>query len=236
MGFRCRRWVQAIAAIVAVAVPLGRVSACSDLAAAKPTRWSLSTVNGRSWLVTPCGQRFFSLGVNALDGGYPYRDKDGKVYYSWTAFAPSGERWVETTRRRLADWGFNSAGGWTLAPQQLRLPTIVNLELGRNARFHWFDPFAPETAARMIGAGAQARRPLSRFSLSDRLFFRQRSRLVGRRAVCLLFDATGQARRRNSAGSRCCASIMAASGRASPPISCRRQGSARGLRCSPPLR
>ncbi len=107
-------------------------------------------MNGKSWLVTPSGQRFFSLGVNALDGGYPYRDKDGKVYYSWTAFAPSSERWVETTRRRLADWGFNSAGGWSLAPQQLRLPTIVNLELGRNARFHWFDPFAPGTAARMM--------------------------------------------------------------------------------------
>ncbi len=37
-----------------------------------------------------------------------------------------------------------------MPPQELRLPTIVNLELGRNARFHWFDPFAPETEARMM--------------------------------------------------------------------------------------
>ena len=46
-------------------------------------------------------------------------------------------------------WGFNSAGGWALAPQALKLPTIINLELGRLARFHWFDPFAPETETRM---------------------------------------------------------------------------------------
>jgi hypothetical protein len=32
----------------------------------------------------------------------------------------------------------------------LELPTVINLELGRLARFHWFDPFAPETEARMI--------------------------------------------------------------------------------------
>ena len=37
-----------------------------------------------------------------------------------------------------------------MPPQELRLPTIVNLELGRRARFHWFDPFAPETETRMM--------------------------------------------------------------------------------------
>ena len=42
--------------------------------------------------------------------------------------------------------------------------------------------------------------------------------------------------RPSSAGSRCCASIMPATGSASPPISCRRPGSVRGRRCSPPTR
>jgi hypothetical protein len=120
-----------------------------DLAHAPSTRWSLAGESGVSWLVTPCGEHFLSLGVNALDGGYPYREKNGKIYYSWTAFAPSPDAWAKTTRQRLAAWGFNSAGGWSLPPDELRLPTIVNLELGRNARFHWFDPFAPETEARM---------------------------------------------------------------------------------------
>jgi hypothetical protein len=99
--------------------------------------------------MTPCGERFFSLGVNALDGGYPAREKDGKTWYSWTAFAPSLTDWAAETRRRLHAWGFNSAGGWALPPQVLELPTIINLELGRRARFHWFDPFDPATEQRI---------------------------------------------------------------------------------------
>jgi hypothetical protein len=99
--------------------------------------------------VTPCGDRFFSLGVNVLDGGYPDRERGGKVWYSWKAFSPTLADWTAETRRRLFSWGFNSAGGWALPPAELKLPTVVNLELGRHARFHWFDPFDPATEARM---------------------------------------------------------------------------------------
>jgi hypothetical protein len=123
-------------------------SAC-DLDHAPTSRWTLAEKDRVAWLVTPCGRRFLSLGVNALDAGYPYREKDGKVYYSWTAFAPSEAAWALKARERLAAWGFNSAGGWALPPRELRLPTIINLELGRLARFHWFDPFAADTQARM---------------------------------------------------------------------------------------
>jgi hypothetical protein len=130
--------------------------ACSDAAAracdfehAPSSRWSLASENGVSWLRTPCGDRFYSLGVNILDGGYPDRDKGGKVYYSWKAFAPTLADWVAATRRRLGQWGFNSAGGWSLSPQLLRLPAVIDLELGRRAKFHWFDPFAPDMQDRM---------------------------------------------------------------------------------------
>src|SRR5271169_2631347 len=150
MRFCGRGRVLALAALAAAAFPVAPASACLDLAQAPTTRWSLVNKSGVSWLVTPCGERFLSFGVNALDGGYPYREKGGKVYYSWTAFAPTPDAWVEATDRRLSTWGFNSAGGWSLKPQELHLPSIVNLELGRNARFHWFDPFAPDTEVRMM--------------------------------------------------------------------------------------
>jgi hypothetical protein len=127
----------------------GAALACADFASAPSTHWSLTTEHGASWLATPCGERFFSLGVNILDGGYPDREKDGKIYYSWKAFEPTLTDWTAETRRRLFSWGFNSAGGWALSPQVLQLPMIINLELGRLARFHWFDPFAPETETRM---------------------------------------------------------------------------------------
>ena len=119
MGFYGRGHVLALAALAVAAFPVACASACT-LAQAPTTRWSLATEAGVSWLVTPCGERFLSFGVNALDGGYPYREKAGKVYYSWTAFAPTQDKWVETTRHRLAEWGFNSAGGWSLPPQMLQ--------------------------------------------------------------------------------------------------------------------
>ena len=140
-----------------IAFPLA-ARAC-DFDAAPSSRWSLAADNGVWWLRTPCGERFYSLGINILDGGYPERAKDGKVYYSWQAFAPTLADWTAETRRRLNEWGFNSAGGWSLAPQQLRLPAVINLELGRRAQFHWFDPFAPETERRMMAIARDAVAP-----------------------------------------------------------------------------
>jgi hypothetical protein len=157
-----RAWRGVFAVVVAVAaVPSGRAAACTDPANAPTTRWSVASVNGVSWLVTPCGQRFFTLGVNVLDGGENERAKEGKRYsgYDWRHFAPTVEDWVGQTKGRLSDWGFNSAGAWSLPPQLLRLPTIINLELGRNAKFHWFDPFAPETEARMMALARKLTAP-----------------------------------------------------------------------------
>jgi hypothetical protein len=137
------------AAAIATASPACKSWACADFSAAPSTRWTLTKEAGASWLVTPCGERFFSLGVNVLDGGYPEREKAGRTWYSWKAFAPTLGDWTAETRRRLLSWGFNSAGGWALPPETLKLPTVINLELGRLARFHWFDPFDPETERRM---------------------------------------------------------------------------------------
>src|SRR5579859_7917649 len=101
---RRRRIALLAAAVLALSFHARPAAACPDLGAAPSTRWSIATEHGVSWLVTPCGQRFFSLGVNALDGGYPFRRKAGKIYYSWKAFTPTLEDWVSQTRRRLAAW------------------------------------------------------------------------------------------------------------------------------------
>ena len=58
---------------------------------------------------------------------------------------PTLGAWVDETTARVKSWGFNSAGGWSLPPDQLKLPQIPDLELGRLSRFHWFDPFDPAT-------------------------------------------------------------------------------------------
>jgi hypothetical protein len=116
-----------------------------DLAQAPTSQWRVTHDQGTAWLVTPCGDRFFSAGVNVLDGGAPERVADGRTWYSWTAFAPTLADWADQTTARVRSWGFNSAGGWSLPPDQLKLPQIPDLELGRLSRFHWFDPFDPAT-------------------------------------------------------------------------------------------
>jgi hypothetical protein len=140
-----------VASAVAAAFSAGNSWACGDFTTAPSSHWSLTTDRGAAWLVTPCGDRFFSLGVNVLDGGNGEHQKVGRAYsgYRWEAFTPTLSDWSAETRRRLLSWGFNSAGGWSLPPDSLQLPMVINLELGRLARFHWFDPFAPETETRM---------------------------------------------------------------------------------------
>jgi hypothetical protein len=145
--------------LVAAVLLAPNLAAACDFAKAPSDRWAIENDKGGAWLKTPCGDRFYSLGVNVLDGGYPARGADGKTWYSWHAFAPSLSAWAAEARRRLVSWGFNSIGGWSLPPQQLRLPGIIDLELGRRAAFHWFDPFAPETAARMMAAAREAVAP-----------------------------------------------------------------------------
>ncbi len=134
--------------LIAAAAPVPR-PAC-DLATAPADRWTVARDHGADWLKTPCGERFYSIGSNTVDAGYPWRDHDNKVWYSWTAFDPTIDSWVKRAQSRLAEWGFITAGGWSLTPDKLPMPEIVNLELGRRARFHWFDPFDPATGRRMM--------------------------------------------------------------------------------------
>jgi hypothetical protein len=132
-----------------VMMSIGLAGACTDLAQAPRAKWDTVVQKGAHWLVTPCGERFFSVGVNALEGGYPQRLPGHRIAYHWGTFYPDLEAWSQVARQRLSAWGFNTAGGWSLHPLMLELPTTPYLELGRTARFHWFDPLHPATAERM---------------------------------------------------------------------------------------
>jgi hypothetical protein len=132
-----------------VLVHVDVAGACPDLARAPGTKWHTVVQEGMHWLVTPCGERFFSIGVNALEGGYPQRFPDTRIAYHWGTFYPDLEAWGQVAHQRLSAWGFNTAGGWSLHPLMLPLPTTPYLELGRMSRFHWYDPLHPSTAERM---------------------------------------------------------------------------------------
>ena len=132
--------------------------ACT-LGGAATTRWTTERDrNGGAWLRTPCGERFFSLGINVVDAGASGA-KLQRAHYDWQNFAPSIDAWAKAARERLFSWGFNSAGAWSLPPQQLQVPTAINLELGRLTRFHWFDPFDPAMPERMIAEAKRVTAP-----------------------------------------------------------------------------
>jgi hypothetical protein len=143
--------------IVALALAPLPAAACADFAKAPTKRWSTTRDSGINWLVTPCGDRFFSTGVNVIDAGASYRTTTN--HYHWSHTDPSVEAWAVRNHARLTGWGFNTAGGWSLPAEKLDLPFIPNLELGRNSRFHWFDPFAPETETRMRAMAEKSVRP-----------------------------------------------------------------------------
>jgi hypothetical protein len=136
--------------------------ACNNLGEAPHSRWSTIIHGGVHWLITPCGERFFSLGVNVMDGAVTEAFSNERSAYHWARFHADLEDWAQTARARVLAWGFNSAGGWSLHPRLLKLPTTPNLELGRTARFHWFDPFDPATAERMHASAQRLVAPYKR--------------------------------------------------------------------------
>src|SRR4051794_23002094 len=95
--------------------------ACVDFAQAPSTRWRTERAeNGAWWLVTPCGDRFFSIGLNVIDGDAAHRD--GPNAYRWSSFYPTHDAWGDSIRQRLRGWGFNPAGAWSEPPSVLDLP------------------------------------------------------------------------------------------------------------------
>jgi hypothetical protein len=81
-----------------------------------------------------------------LNTGYPQRLFEGRLGYHWGTFYPDLEAWAQAAHQRVVTWGFNTAGAWSSHPDTLGLPIIPDLEIGREASYHWFDPFQPSMA------------------------------------------------------------------------------------------
>lgn len=138
-----RSWWRRGALAAAVWIACGAAAlACEDFGKAPSSRWRVTRVDGRAWLLTPCGERFFSLGVNVMHPGaidpslIRWPDSSDPV-------DPRMQRWIVDAAGHVRQWGFNTAGAWSLTPDLLKMPEVVNLELGRNSSFHWLDPFHP---------------------------------------------------------------------------------------------
>ena len=111
--------------------------------------WRVIVENGVHWLLDPKGDKFYGSGVNGVDVGSPAEEVEGRpAYYLWNLYG-SVDQWAETMRDRLGRWGFNHLGAWNFAVEQIGLPYIANLDLGRWSEALWFDAFDPALPARV---------------------------------------------------------------------------------------
>jgi hypothetical protein len=112
-------------------------------------RWKLESRDGVSWLITPCGARFFSIGINTLaDNPPPPPPSKGAAKNLWLHIAGAPSDWARNTLKQVSAWGFNTVGSFS-APN-LPLPSVPELDLGWQARFLWADPFDPSVEERMM--------------------------------------------------------------------------------------
>ena len=138
----------------------GAAGACDDFADAPSSRWSIAAGEDGPRLLTPCGDPFFSLGVNAIDGGAGAEEAaNPERAYRWQRFAGTRAEWAAGVRRRLLAWGFNTAGAWSVPPAEIGLPSTPELELGHAVQFVWTDPFDPALIAELRRKAAAAVAP-----------------------------------------------------------------------------
>jgi hypothetical protein len=121
--------------------------------------WSVTQQEGVHWLVTPDGKLFYSKGVNFIDPGKDTPASLQKQAFYWKNFFSSVDDWRHSAAAHLSGSGFNTRGGWSDASPELTLPLTVDLELGRNSKFHWFDPFDPSMEQHVMERAEQLTAP-----------------------------------------------------------------------------
>ena len=97
-----------------------------------------------------------------LDGEIPKRPVPDHVRYDWRRYYPSLEAWREDTARRLAAWGFNSAGAWSLPPDFLKHATATVPSV------RMFNPSVPAVLDEIVKK-ALAKDPAQRYSSAGAL-------------------------------------------------------------------
>ena len=108
-------------------------------------RSSLLVRGDDCWLVSPTGERFFSLGVCVLDQGASKEAFDsGNPSYSRLRHYDTADNWADAALGRLKSWGFSTIGGWgdyaaLRASDKSNAWLMPVLALGASAGAPWWD-------------------------------------------------------------------------------------------------
>jgi len=130
--------------------PPDGIRAGDDLPAESNTSWTVVKEGGVYWLQTPGGSFFYSKGVNTANGGMDNEKSRRKEAFFWANHFADISGWRQDALEKLSRWGFNTRGGWSDPSQELSLPLMVELDLGRHAKLHWFDLFDPASERKTL--------------------------------------------------------------------------------------
>jgi hypothetical protein len=115
---------------------------------AEQSFYTVRQINVVWWFVDPAGRPFFSLGISDTQPG-PQREEYDPQRPAYAAFRhyKTTDEWAEHTLKRLADWKFNTIGGWghdalTRGP----MPYTIVLHWGSRLGFPWNDIFHEQFA------------------------------------------------------------------------------------------
>ncbi len=122
----------------------------AQVASLASRQWSLVKKNGVYWFQTPAGNRFYSKGINTFYGGMENEKSRRKEAFHWKNHFARIDQWRQNGLERLIQWGFNTRGAWSDTSSDLKLPLMVELDLGRHAKLHWFDPFDPASERKTL--------------------------------------------------------------------------------------
>ena len=118
-------------------------------------RFSIQEQDGQYWLLTPHGDRFFSVGVCCVDQGISKTnfDSNNPGYAAWKHY-PNSSAWATAALKRLRNWHFTTVGGWSDFPtlQNCHVEDVAFapvLHVGSTAGAPWWDMWDPKITQRM---------------------------------------------------------------------------------------
>jgi len=146
--------LMAIAVIVFLSMMPGSSGAACLPRPDTANRWRLQSHDGVAWLMTPCGERFFSIGVNSLTDSSSAPLQWSSEKKLWLPLSKAPDAWARSTAAQISTWGFNTASAFS--SPNLPLPSIPDLDLGWRARFLWADPFDPSLEEQIVTQAREA--------------------------------------------------------------------------------
>lgn len=134
--------------------------------AAKPSRCTVREDSNGWWLISPAGERFFSLGICVFDQGSDRQSYDPArpSYAAWKHYDSAGA-WAASNVKRLKSWGFTTIGGWSdfKTVEQTRdhgLWTTPVVSLGARSGAPWFDMWDEKVVRRINEIAEETISPL----------------------------------------------------------------------------